>query len=249
MKAIEAFDLTRDYQCLRVVNRISFCVYPGEIFGFLGPNGAGKTTTIKMLTGQLRPTHGTAKVVGWDVVHQRKQMQSRIGVVFEHQNIYDRLTALDNLNFTARLYGVSKIRVDQVLRMVGLTERAKEKVQRYSNGMKQRLLIARALLPDPDVIFLDEPTKGLDPRVARAIRGMVLDLSEQGVTIFLTTHYLEEAERLCDRVAILDRGRIVALDIPANLKRKFGNRGSSLEDIFIALTGQNNCISDLPNEE
>ena len=246
MKAIEAFDLTRDYQHLRMVNRISFYVYPGEIFGFLGLNGAGKTTTIKMLTGLLRPTCGTAKVAGWDVVHQRKQMQSCIGVVFEQQNIYDRISAFDNLIFTARLYGSSKKRVDQVLQMVGLAERAKEKVQKYSNGMKQRLLIARALLPDPDVIFLDEPTKGLDPQVSRAIRSLVLGLSEQGVTIFLTTHYIEEAEHLCNRVAILNQGKIVALDSPANLKRQYGSTNSSLEEIFIALTGKN---IEMNNEE
>lgn len=248
MKAIETFDLTRDYKLRRVVNRVSFSVYPGEIFGFLGPNGAGKTTTIKMLTGQLRPTYGTAKVAGWDIVYQRKQMQSCIGVVFEQQNIYNRISALDNLVFTARLFDASRKRVDQVLQLVGLAERANEKVQKYSNGMKQRLMIARALLPNPDVIFLDEPTKGLDPQVARAIRGMVLDLSGQGVTIFLTTHYLEEAEHLCDREAILNQGKIVALDTPVNIIRQHGSMDSSLEDIFIALTGKNNYKFELNND-
>jgi ABC-2 type transport system ATP-binding protein len=243
VKAIEAFDLTRDFQSRRAVNRISFNVYPGEIFGFLGPNGAGKTTTIKMLTGQLRPTHGTAKVAGWDIVHQRKQMQSCIGVVFEHQNIYDRLTARDNMIFTARLYGASRKRVDEVLQMVGLADRANEKVQKFSNGMKQRLMIARALLPDPDVIFLDEPTKGLDPQVSRAIRCMVLGLSGQGVAIFLTTHYMEEAQYLCNRVAILNQGKIVALDKPVNIIKQHGSIDSSLEDIFIHLTG--NKIANL----
>jgi ABC-2 type transport system ATP-binding protein len=174
-------------------------------------------------------------------------MQSCISVVFERQNIYDRISALDNLIFTARLYGASRKRVDQVLQMVGLAERAKEKVQKYSNGMKQRLMIARALLPDPDVIFLDEPTKGLDPQVTRAIRGMVLDLSGQEVTIFLTTHYIEEAEQLCDRVAIINQGKIVALDTPAKIIRQHGSTDSSLEDVFIQLTAENNLKFELIN--
>jgi len=238
MKAIEAYSLTRDYKNIRAVDQISFTVEPGEIFGFLGPNGAGKTTTIKMLTGQLRPTEGTAKVAGWDIVHQREQMQPRIGVVFEHQNIYERLSACDNLLFTARLYGVDKIRVNRVLQMVGLADRANEKAKKYSNGMKQRLLIARALLPNPELIFLDEPTRGLDPIVAHAIRNIIVDLTLQGVTIFLTTHYMEEADQLSDRVAFLENGKIAALDTPAQLKKQHGGDGTTLEDVFIALTGK-----------
>jgi ABC-2 type transport system ATP-binding protein len=238
MKAIEAYHLTRDYKNTRAVDQISFSVESGEIFGFLGPNGAGKTTTIKMLTGQLRPTEGTARVTGFDIVDQRDQLQPRIGVVFEIQNLYERLSASDNLYFTARLYGIDKKRVEQVLQMVGLTERADERVQKYSNGMKQRLLIARALLPNPEVIFLDEPTKGLDPGVARVIRTIILDLARNGVTVFLTTHYMEEADQLSDRVAILEKGKIVALDTPSQLKEAYGPPGSTLEDIFISLTGR-----------
>ena len=238
MNAIEVHHLTRDYNGLRAVDQISFAVEPGEIFGFLGPNGAGKSTTIKMLTGQLRPTAGTASVAGYDILEQREQLQACVGVVFEFQNIYERLSARDNLLFTARLYGVPKSRVDEVLQMVGLAERANEKAKKYSNGMKQRLLIARALLPSPEVIFLDEPTKGLDPGVARAIRNIIADLAKEGVTIFLTTHYMEEADRLCRRVAILEKGKIVALDTPAQLKAHHGGPDTSLEDVFIALTGK-----------
>jgi ABC-2 type transport system ATP-binding protein len=238
MKAIEVHNLTRDFNHLRAVDQISFAVEPGEIFGFLGPNGAGKTTTIRMLTGQLRPTSGTAKVAGWDIVDQRQQLQSRIGVVFEQQNIYERLSARDNLLFTARLYGVDKPRVDEVLQKVGLAERTKEKVKKYSNGMKQRLLIARALLPNPEVIFLDEPTKGLDPGVARSIRNILLELAQRGITIFLTTHYMEEADQLSNRVAILDTGRVVALDKPENLKAHHGDPDITLENVFITLTGK-----------
>jgi len=172
MKAIEAQNLTRDYGGLRAVDHISFEVEPGEIFGFLGPNGAGKTTTIRMLTGQLRPTAGTARVADCDVVTQRDALKPQIGVVFEHPNIYERLSALDNLRFTARLYGVPRGRVQEVLAQVGLADRAKERTKQYSSGMKQRLLIARALLPQPKVLFLDEPTRGLDPNMARGIRAI-----------------------------------------------------------------------------
>ena len=238
MRAIQVNNLTRDYKDLRAVDHISFEVEPGEIFGFLGPNGAGKTTTIKMLTGQLRPTEGSAKVAGWDIVEDRDQFKPCIGVVFEHQNIYERLSARDNLIFAARLYGVDKKRIDQVLEQVGLMERAKERAKKYSHGMKQRLLIARALLHEPEIIFLDEPTKGLDPGVARAIRNIVSDLAENGVTIFLTTHYMEEADQLSHRVAILDQGKIVALGTPDQLKNQYGGDGTTLEDAFIALTGK-----------
>lgn len=239
MKAIQVHNLTRNYNGLRAVDGISFSVEPGEIFGFLGPNGAGKTTTIKMLTGQLRPTSGKAQVMGCDVVSDRQQLKPQIGVVFEYQNIYERLSARDNLRFYARLYRVKKARVEKVLAQVGLTERARDKIKTYSNGMKQRLLIARALLHEPKVLFLDEPTKGLDPNVARDIRAIVTGLAKQGMTIFLTTHYMEEADQLSDRVAIIDQGHIVAMDTPERLKAEYGKDDkSTLEDIFVQLTGR-----------
>ena len=237
MNTIEVQNLTRDFNGLRAVDDISFEVQPGEVFGFLGPNGAGKTTTIRMLTGQLRPTAGTARVMGCDVVTQRDALKPQIGVVFEYQNIYERLSARDNLIFAARLYGVPKARVDTVLKQVGLDGRAGDRAKKYSNGMKQRLLIARALLHEPKVLFLDEPTRGLDPNVARDIRAFVIDLAKQGVTVFLTTHYMEEADRLSDRVAILHKGKIVALDTPAQLKAAHGSEQTTLEDVFVALTG------------
>jgi ABC-2 type transport system ATP-binding protein len=235
MKAIEVHDLTRDYNGLRAVDGISFTVDRGEIFGFLGPNGAGKTTTIKILTGQLRPTLGWACVAGCNVVTERDQLKPQIGVVFEHQNIYENLSARDNLNFIARLYGVNTRLVDDALAQVGLSARAKEKTKHFSNGMKQRLLIARALLHRPKVLFLDEPTRGLDPNMARDIRSFISDLTQQGVTVFLTTHYMEEADRLCDRVAIIDQGRIIAVDTPERLKEM--RQATSLEDVFVELTG------------
>jgi len=216
------------------VDGISFSVEAGEVFGFLGPNGAGKTTTIRMLTGQLRPTSGSARVAGCDVVRERERLKPQIGVVFEFQNLYERLSARDNMLFAARLFGAPSRRVTEVLAQVGLAERAHEPLSRYSHGMKQRLLIARALLHGPKVLFLDEPTRGLDAHIAREIRAFVAGLGRQGVTVFLTTHYIEEADQLCQRVAFLDRGRIVALDEPARLRSA---HGGTLEDVFVKLTG------------
>jgi ABC-2 type transport system ATP-binding protein len=238
-KAIEVSALTRDYDGRRALDGISFTVERGEVFGFLGPNGAGKTTAIRILTGQLLPTSGTARVAGYDVVTERQQLKPRIGVVFDSQNIYQRMSARENLVFFSRLYRVQRSRVDEVLARVGLVERAGDEVQEYSNGMKQRVLIARALLHQPEVLFLDEPTRGLDPHIAREIRGLVAELAKGGITVFLTTHYMEEADRLCQRVAFLDRGRIVALDSPARLKAEYGQDASAtLEDVFIQLTGR-----------
>jgi ABC-2 type transport system ATP-binding protein len=237
MKAIETWNLTRNFNGLCAVDHISFSVEPGEIFGFLGPNGAGKTTTIRMLTGQLRPTEGRASVMGCDVVEGRQELKPQIGVVWEYQNLYERLSARDNLLFAARLYGVERERIDEVLEFVGLQGRAKDRPKDYSNGMKQRLLIARALLHSPRVLFLDEPTLGLDPGMAREIRSIVAELARSGTTVFLTTHYMEEADSLSHRVAILDRGRIVAMDTPAHLKATQG-AAASLEDVFVHLTGR-----------
>ncbi len=239
MKAIEVHELSRDYNGLKAVDGISFSVATGEVFGFLGPNGAGKTTTIKILTGQLRPNSGWACVAGCNVVTERERLKPQIGVVFEYQNIYERLSAYDNLAFVARLYGINTGFVDEALAQVGLSDRAKEKTKNFSNGMKQRLLIARALLHRPKVLFLDEPTRGLDPNVARDIRSFISGLPQQGVTVFLTTHYMEEADRLCNRVAIIDQGRIVALGSPELLKAKYSiGQATTLEDVFVALTGR-----------
>ena len=239
MKAIEVNNLTREYNGLRAVDGITFSVEQGEIFGYLGPNGAGKTTTIRMLTGMLRPTSGKASVMGCDVVEDRQALKPQIGVVFEDHNIYERLSARDNLIFFARLYRVKKKRVAEVLEEVGLADRSRDKVSTFSNGMRQRMLIARALLHKPRVLFLDEPTKGLDPHVARDLRAIVLDLAKQGMTVFLTTHYMEEADQLSDRVAIIDGGRVVALDTPERLKVQYGeNEKTTLEDVFIQLTGK-----------
>lgn len=222
MNAIEVEQLSRSFNGLRAVDNITFSVEAGEIFGFLGHNGAGKTTTIRMLSGQLLPSSGHARVAGCDVVTEQRRLKPLIGVVSEHQNLYERMSGRENLDFAKRLYGQHARRVDETLEQVGLLDRAKDNVRNYSNGMKQRLIIARALLHRPQIIFLDEPTRGLDPVVGREIRRLILDLSQQGVTIFLTTHYMEEADQLCNRVAFLSDGRMVALDTPNNLKVAHG---------------------------
>lgn len=239
MKTIEVQDLTRRYNDIQALAGISFTVELGELFGFLGPNGAGKTTTIKILTGQLRPSAGKARVAGCDVFLERDELKPQIGVVFDNQNLYLRLSARENLIFSATLYGVSKNAVDEIIELVGLQDRANDDLRNYSNGMKQRVLIARAILHRPKVLFLDEPTRGLDPAIARDIRNLVKNLAQVGMTVFLTTHYMEEADQLCDRVAILDKGRIVALDTPTRLKADFSvAEQTSLEDVFIHLTGR-----------
>lgn len=224
MYTIEVENLTRTFDGVRAVDDISFVVEEGEVFGLLGPNGAGKTTTIRLLTGLLHPTAGWARVAGYDVLGERERLKSQIGVVFEQQNLYERLSGRENLMFSAGLYGVDAREVDEMLVQVGLLERAGDSVNRYSNGMKQRLLIARALLHNPSVLFLDEPTKGLDPALAHQIRALVARLAENGITVFLTTHYMEEADQLCQRVAIMNQGRIVALDTPQSLKLAHGER-------------------------
>ena len=244
MIAIEVENLSRSFNSLRAVDNISFSVNAGEIFGFLGHNGAGKTTTIRMLSGQLRPSSGGGRVAGCDIVTEQQQLRPLIGVVSEHQNLYERMSGRENLEFAARLYGIDTARIDGALKQVDLLDRAKDKVQNYSNGMKQRLLIARSILHGPKIVFLDEPTRGLDPIVGREIRRLIVDMSKEGTTIFLTTHYMEEADQLCDRVAFLSEGRIVALDTPDKLKTAHGKHQVNVtldngEAVTIALDGEN----------
>lgn len=221
-------DLHKHYGQVRAVDGIDFTVAEGEIFGLLGHNGAGKTTTIRMLTGRTRPSSGQAAVAGYDVVSQIDQMKPLINLVFEEPNLYERLTGRENLDFFSRLYGVESSRSGDLLESVGLSEAADRKVKTYSSGMQQRLLIARALLNRPRVLFLDEPTRGLDPTSAREIRDLLAGMSARGTTLFLTTHYMEEADQLCHRVAFLSEGAIVALDTPRELKLRYGNRSANV---------------------
>lgn len=221
-------NLSKVYGSTRAVDGISFTVAPGEVFGLLGHNGAGKTTTIRMLTGRARPTSGRATIAGYDVVDNIEQVRPLINLVFEEQNLYDRMNGRDNLRFFADLYRVPRTRVDELLEMVDLVEPADRPVKTYSTGMKQRVIIARALINSPRLLFLDEPTRGLDPASARDLRNIITDLSRSGTTIFLTTHYMEEADELCDRVAFLSAGRIVALDSPRELKLRQGQRTATV---------------------
>ncbi len=218
--------LTKAYGEFLAVDAVDFEVREGEIFGFLGPNGAGKTTTINMLATLLRPTRGSATLAGFDIRTQPNQVRQSIGMVFQDPSLDDRLTAEENLRFHAMLYNVPRRilpeRMQQVLHIVGLEERRRSLVRTFSGGMKRRLEIARGLLHHPRVLFLDEPTVGLDPQTRNAIWEHVRKLrSEIGITVFMTTHYMDEAEN-CDRIAIIDHGKIQALDTPAALKRLVG---------------------------
>ena len=229
MLAIETNHLARSFGETQAVAGLNLAIEPGEIFGFLGANGAGKTTTIKMLTGQIRPTGGEVYVMGQPVPGSHSSLARLIGVVFEIPNLYPRLSVRQNLHFAAQLYDVPRARIDETLERMSLSDRANDLVEKLSSGMKQKLAIARALLHQPRLLFLDEPTTGLDPAFARGIREDILALKEQGTTVFLTTHYMEEADQLCDRVAFIDEGRVVLQDSPSNLKRDFGKPQALVE--------------------
>lgn len=227
--AILSENLTYRYGSLTAVDHISFTVGEGEILGFLGPNGAGKSTTVKMLTGQLRPREGRAELLGQDVSRHAKRLQAQIGVCFELTNLYEPMTAADNLNLFARLFGVRNFDADALLERVGLGGKGKVKVETFSKGMRQRLMVARALVNKPRILFLDEPTDGLDPVSAEAIRNIILQEQAQGVTVFLTTHDMLEADKLSNRVAFINKGQIVALDTPYALKQRYGKRALKIE--------------------
>jgi ABC-2 type transport system ATP-binding protein len=224
--AIDVSGLTKQYgaspEGVLAVDHISFQVRRGEVYGFLGPNGAGKTTTMRMLTGLARPTSGRAGVLGLDLARDLPRIKKRIGVVPEASNLYAELTAFENLVFCMQLYGVSRDlrapRAGELLERFRLADKRDTPFARLSRGMKRALTVAAALAHEPEVVFLDEPTTGLDVASARGLRQTIAQLREQGVTVFLTTHYLEEAERLCDRIALLVRGRIVTVDTVDGLK-------------------------------
>jgi ABC-2 type transport system ATP-binding protein len=240
MAVIEAQDLERTYKTstgifrrrsleVEAVRGVSFEVAEGELFGLLGPNGAGKTTTIKMLITLLIPTAGSARVLGFDVVKDAREVRKRIGYVFGgERGLYERLSAFDNLRYFAELYAVppreQRPRIDELLELVGLKGREKERVEGYSRGMRQRLHIARGLLHDPPVVFLDEPTIGVDPVGARELRATIAELTAAGKTVLLTTHYMFEADQLCDRIAVINKGEIVASGTPRDLKQIVAER-------------------------
>ena len=219
---IRTLGLTKYYGDLLAVDHLSFSVKEGELFGFLGPNGAGKTTTIRMLVGLTTPTEGTAIIDGYDIRSEILEVKRRVGVVPETSNLYDELSVKDNLLFIAGLYHVPRLeredRVRELLESFNLWKRRNTKFSKLSKGLKRRLTIAASLIHHPRIIFLDEPTTGLDVMSARSLRILLKELKETGVTIFLTTHYIEEADQLCDRIAVIVKGRIVTIDTPENMK-------------------------------
>jgi ABC-type multidrug transport system ATPase subunit len=222
--AIRVEDIRYHYGDLEAVKGIGFEVMPGEILGFLGPNGAGKSTTIKMLTGQLSPRSGRIEVLGSPMKRDDAEVQARIGVCFEEKNLYLNMTAKENLDFYASLFGIKDSGAMEVLRRVGLADRADDRVKTFSKGMRQRMMISRAFINKPDVLFLDEPTDGLDPVSSASIRATISEEAARGAAVLLTTHDMFEADELSDRVAFINEGVIVALDTPENLKLKYGKR-------------------------
>lgn len=221
--AIEVRGLTKYYDKLLAVDHISFGVRRGEVFGFLGPNGAGKTTTVRMLTTLLSPSEGTALVQGCDIVQDPYGARENVGVVPENSNIYVDLSAWDNLMFSAELYGMPRrdraARVKEILQFMGLWERRRSKAMEFSKGMRRRVAIAMGLVHNPAVLFLDEPTSGLDVQSSILIRNLIRKLHGEGITIFLTTHQMEEANQMCDRVAIINRGKLACVDAPERLRQ------------------------------
>jgi ABC-2 type transport system ATP-binding protein len=245
---IETYKLTKSFGSLTAVDQLDITVESGEIFGLLGPNGAGKTTTISMLCTILKPTSGTAKVNGFDIVKEARQVRKSIGIVFQEPSVDDRLTGRENLFMHANLYGVppgdQKNRIDKILKLVELEDRADDLLRTYSGGMRRRLEIARGLIHYPKVLFLDEPTLGLDPQTRDHVWKYVRELKEtHDITVVLTTHYMDEADRLSDRIAIMDYGKIIALGTPAKLKETLAGdviivKASNLEALSLLITGR-----------
>ena len=238
---IQTRNLVKRYGDAVAVNDVSFDVHGGEVFGFLGPNGAGKTTTIKMIVGLLRPTSGTVHVGGYDVASQPLEAKAASGYVPDTPNLYAKLSARELLRFVADLYGLDRgpvaHRIDELLRMFDLAAAADDTIDSYSHGMQQKVSLAAALMHDPRVLVLDEPTVGLDPRSARLIKDILRQMADRGSAIMLSTHILEIAERMCDRVGIINRGELIAVGTMDELRTLDATGKASLEDIFLSLTG------------
>ncbi len=241
---IEVRDLTKVFLSRRAkitaVDHVSFEIHKGEIFGMIGPNGAGKSTTFAMLTTLVKPTGGNIKVAGLDVKKDAEKIRGIIGVVPQQHSLYPDLTARENLELMGNLYDVPKKimeeRIDYYLKLVNLKTHADRFTGGFSGGMKQRLSVISAVIHDPEIIFWDEPTTGLDPQTRQAIWKLAIKFNKEGKTLIFTTHYMDEADKLCNRVAIMNAGRLMALDNPENLKK--ASNSTSLEEVFIHLTGE-----------
>ncbi len=239
--AIETFDLTKNFGSLAAVNRLNLSVRSGEIFGFLGPNGAGKTTTIKLMTGLLRPTSGTVKIMGKDIQESPIEAKKNIGLIPEQPQVYEKLTGIEFLRFMGNLFGIDKSEIErkikELLKLFDLTGRGEELIQSYSHGMRQKIAIAGALIHSPKVLFFDEPTVGLDPKSAKIIKDILKFRAKSGDCIFMSTHILEIAERICDRVGIINNGELVAIGDMDELRKISKEDKGNLEEIFLQLTG------------
>lgn len=239
--AIKLTNLSKSYRKQRAVKDLSIDIPRGELFGFLGPNGAGKTTTIKMLTGLLEPTNGTAEIQGINMWKNPLEAKKRIAYVPDQPNLYPKLTGWDYMQFIASVFRIPEEKfqpkAEELLRIFGLSDRADELIESYSHGMKQKIAISGGLIHEPDVLFLDEPTVGLDPKSARSLKNLLIELCNNGMTAFLSTHILEIAEQMCDRVGIISEGDIIALGTMDELRAHEGKTEGSLEDIFLELTG------------
>jgi len=238
--AIDIQNLTKKFEDVTAVDNLNIGIEKGELFGLLGPNGAGKTTTIKMLCGLLEPTNGSATVSGHDVRKEQTEVKELIGVCPQDTAVYPYLTGRENIEFFGNLHAMPKKKLrentDRLLEKLSLTQDADRRLSKYSGGMKRRINLIIALVHDPEVAFLDEPTVAMDPQSRHAVWDFIRELKKQGKTIILTTHYMEEAEALCDRVGIIDHGKLIALGSPKNLKDKF--KAKDLEEVFIQLTGR-----------
>ncbi len=238
MNIVTAQKLTKDYNSLRAVDNVDFAIIKGECFGFLGPNGAGKTTVMSIIHCFMPPSSGTVKVFDTDVTENPGKIKSRLGVMPQDNNLDPDLSVFENLIVYARYFDIPKKissqRAHELLDFVEMTEKINVKIQKLSGGMKRRLLLARSLINNPDLLILDEPTTGLDPHTRHSVWEQLKRLKSKGITLILTTHYMEEAEKLCDDVAIMDSGNIVAIDTPPNLMSKYGG---NLENVYLKLTG------------
>jgi len=239
--AIEAFKLTKNFGNITAVNKLNLKVKSGEIFGFLGPNGAGKTTTIKLMTGLIKPTSGTVKIMGKDIQQSPIEAKSYIGLIPDEPQIYEKLTGVEFLRFMGNLFRIDKEEIEkkikELLKLFDLTGRGGELIQGYSHGMKQKMAIAGALIHSPKVLFFDEPTVGLDPKSAKIIKDIIKFRAKSGDCIFMSTHILEIAERICDRVGIIQNGRMIAVGSIEELRKLSTEDKGNLEEIFLQLTG------------
>ncbi|MCH1625613.1 ABC transporter ATP-binding protein [Ferdinandcohnia quinoae] len=256
MQAINITNLSKTYGSYQAVKNLNLTVEKGELFAFLGPNGAGKTTTIKMMTGLLEPTNGSIEIGGINVWQSPIEAKKKIAYVPDQPNLYPKLTGWEFLQFIASVFQIEeevfKKRADELLRKYGLIDRSSELIEGYSHGMKQKIALCGALIHNPDVLFLDEPTVGLDPKSAKTLKNHLREICNQGTTVFLTTHILEIAEQMCDRVGIIRDGTVIALGTIKELRELEGRSNASLEDIFLELTGDEEAkelIQELSKEE